>query len=494
VDLLKPTKRNLESLIVPRRSCSLRYGFRQLALAVGLWLALSPHSHAGWEIVPAHPVWLIPFCVANPYPPAGVNYTPEYKPWANCPYNEWMPLQRGVIAFTKGACGGQPGDSYGLSMTVLHWTGRIDTYDSRDFGFGCALTYQCKDGTGYNGGPNMLPPGVSPNPDSLLCRTWTPDPVPPAPPPPPPPPGGPVPDPDYYYIMLTDGSTYPPEEDRSGLRPLGTLELEPAQRTQPIFAYVYNGNTGEVVPGASVEIAATVSDESGGHAHLANRPKGDLIAIAPHTGTSGDDGVLKGTTAANGEMLFQFKAPVVAGDHGITARCTDRDCGEASGVILVGVKDLQSLSIHNYRVYKLVGQTGAHPDNHYLTLTADARVTVFAAMYQLKYPQRSVLHLNDASLERGGIFDIYPESSPNWKAPHLEHCRGTVIDIRANGADGALNITSDDDPMIQEIKDLGGIVGADPVWEVPKGNTGIRQWNLRHFHTRLMGQEGLQCP
>lgn len=491
MDLPKLTKRNIENLAVPRWSYWLRYSLLQLAFAGSLWLALSPHSHADWEIVPAHPVWLTYYCVATPFPPAGVNYTPGYRTWTHCNFKILLkdPV---VLAVKDGTCGGQSGDLYGLEVTVRRGTGRIDVIRH---GNACGLTYQCKDGTGYNGGSNAVKTGESPSPDSLRCLTWKPDPVPPPPPPPPPPPGGPVP--DHYYIVLTDGTTYPDDHDGSGLRPLGTLDIEPAQRTQPIFAYVYNGNTGAAVPDASVEIAATVSEKSGGHAHLASRPKGDLIAIAPHTGKSGDDGVLKGTTAANGEMLFQFKAPVVAGDHGITARCTDRDCGEASGAILVGHKGLQSLTTSS--VYRLVGMKDAHPDNHYLTLTAASRVAVLAAFYQAKYPSQAVLHLNDASLERGGIFDIYPEASPNWKDPHLQHCRGTVIDVRANGVDGALNITSDNDPMIQEIKDLGAIVGADPRWEVPKVTnpaTGQKEerWDLRHFHTKLMGQEGIQCP
>lgn len=225
----------------------------------------------------------------------------------------------------------------------------------------------------------------------------------------------------------------------------------------------------------AVTLTVKADANTGGHNHHDSaRPPG---ALSPASG--------------NSPVTFSFTAPAPAGDHAITAKCVDGSCGEDTGKVWVGHKGLQSLT--TFSVYRLIGDTSTHPDNHYLTLTAASRVAVFAAFYQAKYPTHAVLHLNDASLERGGIFDLYPESSPNWKAPHDQHCRGTVIDIRANGAGGALDITSNDDPVINEVKKLGRIVGADPVWEVPEVNK-KPAWRLRHFHTKLMGQEGIQCP
>ena len=160
-------------------------------------------------------------------------------------------------------------------------------------------------------------------------------------------------------------------------------------------------------------------------------------------------------------------------------------------MVWVGHKGLQPLG--NNAVYQLIPNAAkdpGHPDNHYLTLTAASRLSVFATLYHAEYPDLSVLQLNDASLERGGIFDI----GHNWKAPHHEHCRGTAIDIRANGGNGALDITSKNDPMIASFKRIATEVGADAYFDIPIDSTGAPRWDLRHFHTRLMGQEGLTCP
>jgi hypothetical protein len=215
VDLRTHSKKTPANLAVPHWNDLLRHCLLQLALAGSLWLALSPLSLADWEIVSAHPVWVVRWCVASPFPPADVNYTPGLKPYSNCNF-EVLRSDPQVLDVKSGTCSGQPGDLYDLEVTIKHWTGRIDVYDADDFKNGCALTYQCKAGTGNNGGPNIVRPGESPSPDSLLCRTWKPDSGSPLPSPPPPSPGEPVP--DYYYIMLTDGSAYP-DDYRRGPEP-----------------------------------------------------------------------------------------------------------------------------------------------------------------------------------------------------------------------------------------------------------------------------------
>lgn len=59
---------------------------------------------------------------------------------------------------------------------------------------------------------------------------------------------------------------------------------------------------------------------------------------------------------------------------------------------------------------------------------------LLAQIYHNEFPNGPVLHLNDASLERGGLFDIYQ----TWAPSHHEHRRGTVIDIRANDEPNAI--------------------------------------------------------
>lgn len=265
----------------------------------------------------------------------------------------------------------------------------------------------------------------------------------------------------------------------------------------PILASVEPGNSGglvakvfdesnQLVPNVNVKLETTVQANSGGHQHDGNRPQG-LLSNGVSAGT-----VVEGNTGIDG-MAFTFLAPAIAGDHKIIATCTDRTCQqEEADTVWVGVKGLQSLSSTD--VYRLVGQNSAHPDNHYLTVTAASRIAILATLYRARYPRLAPLHLNDASLERGGIFDI----GRDWRSPHFQHCRGAVVDIRANGADGALNITSNSDPMIQKITELAARVGVQPVWEVPKSKDSngrfVDQWDVRHFHTKLTEQEGLQCP
>lgn len=264
------------------------------------------------------------------------------------------------------------------------------------------------------------------------------------------------------------------------------------------MAKVY-GKNNQVIPNVNVKLVVDVMENSGGHKHDNNRntkQTGILAPVSPSTGTATHDGkVLEGNTGQDG-LRFNFTAPAPAGDHKIAASCTDgKNCKqEGADGVWVGVKGLESLS-GSSSLYQLVGQVSSHPDNHYLTSTALNRATVFAAFYHAKYPSIAVLHLNDASLERGGVFDI----SLGWKSPHFEHCHGATIDIRANGVEGALDIASPIDPMINKFKVSAAVVGADALWEIPKkkdSSTGklVDQWDIRHFHTKLMGQEGLQCP
>jgi len=56
-----------------------------------------------------------------------------------------------------------------------------------------------------------------------------------------------------------------------------------------------------------------------------------------------------------------------------------------------------------------------------------------AELYRARFPNDPELRLNDASLERGGLFDIkYPARTQWWTPPHKTHRRGSDIDIRAN--------------------------------------------------------------
>lgn len=77
----------------------------------------------------------------------------------------------------------------------------------------------------------------------------------------------------------------------------------------------------------------------------------------------------------------------------------------------------------------------AHPANHYLNGDTLGKLMDLARLYkQVYFPFDPVLRLNDASLERGGLFDL----GALWAPPHHEHRRGVVIDVRANGSATAI--------------------------------------------------------
>jgi len=226
----------------------------------------------------------------------------------------------------------------------------------------------------------------------------------------------------------------------------------------------------------AVTLTIKADANTGGHNHDDSaRPPG---ALSPASGTS--------------PLTFSFTAPAPAGDHTITAKCVDGSCGEDTGKVWVGVKDLAPLSGLS-GAYRLVGDNPAHPSNSYLSGQASQVISSIASEYQvlvqLDVPPTPVLHLNDASLERGGIFDI----NSTWARPHAEHCRGTVIDVRANDAAGAIP-----QGHHSEFERIVRSYEADPMWEVPKDSNKNPLLDLRHYHVRLLGEDpekgGLLCP
>lgn len=257
------------------------------------------------------------------------------------------------------------------------------------------------------------------------------------------------------------------------LTPVAPIDssIEPGKKATWL-ARVYDKG-GQLVPNVSVKLDVAVTENSGGHLHTVNRPPGDISPSEGSTGTAG--------------LTITFTAPAVSGDHTVTVQCADGKCGQATGKVWVGIKDLVSLSPS--ADYVLIGQLPEHPAGHYLTGTALYRVTMLASLYRRPlsrlFPNLDFrLHLNDASLEHGGIFDILND----WKRPHAEHCLGTVIDIRANDAPGAIP-----DRYRLYFEDKARFVGADPLWEIPQDANGNDLLNIRHYHVRLMKQEGLAC-
>ena len=110
--------------------------------------------------------------------------------------------------------------------------------------------------------------------------------------------------------------------------------------------------------------------------------------------------------------------------------------------ITVKVPDLLNIFTLPFRdsqwAYPGVGQiTGKHGDQHYMTVSAAARMLDISRKYQNIWPTAPKLTLNDASLVWGGKFDISGSWERNPK-PHAEHRLGDNVDVRANTLEGAV--------------------------------------------------------
>lgn len=166
-------------------------------------------------------------------------------------------------------------------------------------------------------------------------------------------------------------------------------------------------------------------EDTGGHVqthHSARNPThSGVLEIGSKKGTS-----LKNITI-NGEQEFKFTSPKSSGDYSVEITCPNHTCTQTKpDKIWVGIKDLKSLPASP--LYNFIGDTDAHPDNHYVSELAAKKIDNIAFVYNEDFPDDDVLHINDASLERGGLFDITGE----WKPAHKTHNKGTDIDIRAN--------------------------------------------------------------
>lgn len=192
------------------------------------------------------------------------------------------------------------------------------------------------------------------------------------------------------------------------------------------------------VPESDVDIEITLQVEAntGGHEHHdPMRPNGVLRLAGI---SDSDTAVLTGTTEESG-LDLQFEAPKLAGDHVIKVRCLDRDCvtGDPQK-IWVGRTGFQQLPSSAY--YSLIpNRDQEHPSNHYMTPDAAAKVAQIATRYHNLFADDPVIHLNDASLIRGGMFDFsYSTRQQYWRPPHQTHHDGRRIDIRANSLSSAI--------------------------------------------------------
>ncbi len=233
-------------------------------------------------------------------------------------------------------------------------------------------------------------------------------------------------------------------------------EIEPG-KTTTLIARVYDQNN-QVVPNVDVQLEVKVKEHSGGHLHpnidTRNRPEGYLSNGV----TAG--AIVSGNTGSAG-LLFAFITPDPAGDHPITAKCTGGKTCTQQGpdTVWVGIKGLVTLSSVS-ATYELVGFTQSHPaDSHRLTPKSSDNIGAAATIYRSRFPTAPILRLNDASLERGGLFDSSAHTGKPWQIPHETHRLGKEIDVRWNPIKWPDTGISDNNVVKFQkiILDLGGV-------------------------------------
>lgn len=211
----------------------------------------------------------------------------------------------------------------------------------------------------------------------------------------------------------------------------------PIITSDELVATVYDEN-GEKINNVNIHVEIKPVESTAGHFKHGVRPKkvstyGQLVT------TTSLDFQLDGNTGTNG-FKFRYLAAELSGDYNIKVTCKDKVCNQQQpSKIWVGVENLIPLE-KIASLYNFVGDKPTHPDNHYVTEKTRVKMITLAAKYKTKFPNNSVIHYNDSSLERGGLFDV---GKDKWKPPHSRHRVGTDVDVRANEASG--NIPSKDD-------------------------------------------------
>ncbi len=222
----------------------------------------------------------------------------------------------------------------------------------------------------------------------------------------------------------------------------------PVITSDALVAIVYDEN-GQKINNVNIHVEIEPVESTAGHFKHGVRPKkvstyGQLVT------TTSLDLQLEGNTGTEG-FKFRYLASELSGDYNIKVTCKDKVCNQTQpSKVWVGVENLIPLE-EIPSLYEFVGDKPTHPDNHYVTEKTRVKMIILATKYKTKFPNNAVLHYNDSSLERGGLFDV---GKVKWKPPHEMHRVGTDVDVRANEAFG--NIPSKDDADFRRLAKKSG--------------------------------------
>lgn len=176
--------------------------------------------------------------------------------------------------------------------------------------------------------------------------------------------------------------------------------------------------------GCTINLKVEPVENSGGHNHNGNRPKGTL---------DHDTIIIPGSTSIVESV--KYTSSEVAGEEKVIAEVNVKKVGEA--IIYVKVTDLYSMPGGNYR---FTGQRTAHPDNHYGRYYTVVNTRLLSEKFYKWFI--AMLGINDMSLKWGGLFDIGPPDGSFWSPPHSSHRKGTSVDIdrQALGSNGWVRV------------------------------------------------------
>ena len=264
-------------------------------------------------------------------------------------------------------------------------------------------------------------------------------------------------------LTLTPNQT-PPDP-----RPKGA-EGKDGKSTLDLIAKVTDGSGPKA--GVAVTFKVDVVPMTGGHGHHdVSRPKGSVPA--------------SGVTNANGEIKLTFQASDVAGSHTITATCDSCSNKTADKKVDVLVPDLQPVSANPPRnpdgtyAYSLtavdathVGTSGGRQRGEYY-LTQAANQNLRGLIEQFADEGWGTVALNDASLNWGGVYDIFN----SWHPPHSEHRVGEEIDISFTRAGNPISQTKQNEFYKKFCEDKKAQIPFSILHHYIKGP---------HFHVRLV--------
>lgn len=216
---------------------------------------------------------------------------------------------------------------------------------------------------------------------------------------------------------------------------------------------------GQPIKNADLKISVRPQAHSGGHYHAGqidddDRPRGYLAGVK----ITKDNPAIIRRTGADGRVVIPFtpgkdtrlESIGIAGDYEITVESVRFPQRTAKSRVRVGYQDF--VEVTDGQHLRVVGDTGAHPDNTWADRWTAQRLPVLAATWRevaetyraqntcaddvapLIWPP--YLLVNDISLINGGLFDVIGWDAQagrvrgaEWQPPHYTHTDGRVVDF-----------------------------------------------------------------